>query len=110
MLSCNSTTNLKILVHRELVETSPDSHPSSPPEELITAFNSDSSISEQSRASPVPKRETLRKPRAPAHIQMTLTETLAWGLGLLAFARLVLAPLGDYFTRRHAAADPWNPT
>ncbi|WP_256387878.1 hypothetical protein [Achromobacter mucicolens] len=41
---------------------------------------------------------------------MTLTETLAWGLRLLAFARLVLAPLGDHLSRRHAAADPWNPT
>ncbi|WP_263597381.1 MULTISPECIES: hypothetical protein [Achromobacter] len=41
---------------------------------------------------------------------MTMTETLAWGLGLLAFARLVLAPLGDYLSRRYVAADPWNPT
>jgi hypothetical protein len=43
---------------------------------------------------------------------MTLTETLAWGLGLglLAFARLVLAPLGDHIARRHAARDTWSPT
>jgi len=41
---------------------------------------------------------------------MSYIETLAWGLGLFAFARLVLAPLGDYLSRRHAAADPWNPT
>jgi hypothetical protein len=40
---------------------------------------------------------------------MTFLETLAWGLGLLAFARLVLAPLGDYIARRHAAADTWRP-
>ncbi|MGE8452415.1 MAG: hypothetical protein ACN6OP_17700 [Pseudomonadales bacterium] len=41
---------------------------------------------------------------------MTYIETLAWGLGLFAFARLVLAPLGDHFTRRHAAAAPWSAT
>ncbi len=41
---------------------------------------------------------------------MTLFETLPWSLGLLAFARLVLAPLGDHLSRRHAAADPWSPT
>ncbi|MNL65788.1 hypothetical protein D3C87_1901720 [compost metagenome] len=39
---------------------------------------------------------------------MTLTETLAWGLGLLAFARLVLAPLGDHITRRHASRGNWS--
>lgn len=41
---------------------------------------------------------------------MTLNETLTWGLGLLAFARLVLAPLGDHFARRHVATDPWSAT
>lgn len=41
---------------------------------------------------------------------MTYIETLAWGLGLFAFARLVLAPLGDYFSRRYVAADPWSAT
>lgn len=41
---------------------------------------------------------------------MTMTETLAWALGLLAFARLVLAPLGDHIARRHAACDTWSPT
>jgi hypothetical protein len=41
---------------------------------------------------------------------MTNIEPFIWGLGLLAFARLVLAPLGDYLSRRHAAADPRNPT
>ncbi|PJM72080.1 hypothetical protein CV751_03305 [Achromobacter ruhlandii] len=46
---------------------------------------------------------------AIAQIPMTFLETLAWGLGLLAFARLVLAPLGDYLSRRYVAADPWNP-
>ena len=34
---------------------------------------------------------------------------IAQGLALLALARLVLAPLGDFLTRRHAAADPWSP-
>lgn len=48
--------------------------------------------------------------RASAQIPMTYIENLAWGLGLFAFARLVLAPLGDHFTRRHAAADPWSAT
>ncbi|MFY2060280.1 hypothetical protein ACOTCB_23805 [Achromobacter xylosoxidans] len=41
---------------------------------------------------------------------MTLSETLAWGAGLFAFAWLVLAPLGDYFSRRYVAADPWSAT
>ncbi|CAB3647407.1 hypothetical protein LMG26696_02600 [Achromobacter pulmonis] len=41
---------------------------------------------------------------------MTYIEPLAWGLGLFAFARLVLAPLGDYFSRRYVAADPWSAT
>jgi hypothetical protein len=41
---------------------------------------------------------------------MTLTEPLAWGLSLLAFARLVLAPLGDHFARRHVATDHWSAT
>ena len=41
---------------------------------------------------------------------MTLLGTLAWGLGLLAFARLVLAPLGDYLSRRYFAAAPWSAT
>ena len=41
---------------------------------------------------------------------MTLTETLAWGAGLFAFARLVLAPLVDHFARRHVATDPWSAT
>lgn len=33
-----------------------------------------------------------------------------WGLALLALVAVALVPIGDYFTRRHAAADPWNPT
>lgn len=41
---------------------------------------------------------------------MIYIETLAWGLGLFAFAWMVLAPLGDYFSRRHVAADPWSAT
>lgn len=41
---------------------------------------------------------------------MTLTETLAWGLRLLAFARLVLAPLGDHLSSRYVAADPRSAT
>ena len=49
--------------------------------------------------------------RATAQLPMTqIVPAICWGLALFAFARLVLAPLGDYFTRRHAAADPWNPT
>lgn len=48
--------------------------------------------------------------RASAQIPMTYIETLAWGLGLFAFARLVLAPLGDYLSRRYVAADPWSAT
>ncbi|WP_255414602.1 hypothetical protein [Achromobacter sp. AONIH1] len=41
---------------------------------------------------------------------MTYIETLAKGLGQLAFAWLLLAPLGDYIARRHAAADTRRPT
>lgn len=41
---------------------------------------------------------------------MTYIEPLAWGLGLFAFARLVLAPLVDHFARRHVATDPWSAT
>ena len=33
-----------------------------------------------------------------------------WGLALLALVAVARVPIGDYFTRRHAAADPWNPT
>ncbi|WP_256981327.1 hypothetical protein [Bordetella genomosp. 4] len=41
---------------------------------------------------------------------MTLSiPAICWGLALLALVLLVLAPLGDYFTRRHAANDPWKP-
>lgn len=58
----------------------------------------------------LPARSRKSHHRTPAQIPMTHIETLAWGLGLLALARLVLAPLGDYLTRRHAAADPWSAT
>ncbi|WP_258231504.1 hypothetical protein [Achromobacter pulmonis] len=33
-----------------------------------------------------------------------------WGLALLALVAVVLVPIGDYLTRRHAAADSWSPT
>ncbi len=49
-------------------------------------------------------------PRPTAQIPMTSIETLAKGLGLLAFAWLVLAPLVDHFARRHVATDPWSAT
>lgn len=58
----------------------------------------------------VRNRHAFPSPRTSAQIPMTLNETLAWGLGLLAFARLVLAPLGDHIARRHAARDTWSPT
>ncbi len=32
-----------------------------------------------------------------------------WGLALLALMAVALVPIGNYFTRRYVAADPWNP-
>ncbi|MEN5066717.1 hypothetical protein [Achromobacter aegrifaciens] len=33
-----------------------------------------------------------------------------WGLALLALVAVALVPIGNYFTRRYVAADPWSPT
>lgn len=40
---------------------------------------------------------------------MTYIETLAWGLGLFTFARLMLAPLGYDLSCRYVAAAPEAP-
>lgn len=36
--------------------------------------------------------------------------SLWWGVTLIALIGAAFVPLGDYLSRRHAAADPWNPT
>lgn len=51
--------------------------------------------------------------RHTAHLAYPMSLTISaiwWGFALLALGAVVLAPIGEYLTRRYVAADPWNPT
>lgn len=53
------------------------------------------------------------KPTTARSAQIPMPSTIPaiwWGLALLALVAVALVPIGNYFTRRYVAADPWNPT
>ena len=53
------------------------------------------------------------KPTTAHSAQIPMPSTIPaiwWGLALLALVAVALVPIGNYFTRRYVAADPWSPT